>query len=177
MHAVCSRHAPNFADIVFFGLFFPLGVAHQCYHGFIKAVQEGNIQWESRTYPYPGTPITQRFSHSKYLPGKAPIAPFQLRFATGTCKRGVYAASLGIEQHREPSNEGFMLRCLGSSSVGNLQTRGLRCVAWDQAASGTYKQGVYAASLGIEHYCASPSLRQFWPIGAKRGSAKPSALH
>ena len=44
-----------------------LGVAHQCYHGFMKAVQEGNIQWESRTYPYPGTPITQRFSHSKYL--------------------------------------------------------------------------------------------------------------
>ncbi|XP_057243385.1 F-box only protein 42-like isoform X2 [Malurus melanocephalus] len=43
------------------------GVAHQCYHGFIKAVQEGNIQWESRTYPYPGTPITQRFSHSEYL--------------------------------------------------------------------------------------------------------------
>lgn len=40
------------------------GVAHQCYHGFIKAVQEGNIQWESRTYPYPGTPITQRFSHT-----------------------------------------------------------------------------------------------------------------
>ncbi|GAB1289168.1 F-box only protein 42 [Apodemus speciosus] len=40
------------------------GVAHQCYHGFLKAVQEGNIQWESRTYPYPGTPITQRFSHS-----------------------------------------------------------------------------------------------------------------
>ncbi|XP_073457611.1 F-box only protein 42 isoform X1 [Aquarana catesbeiana] len=40
------------------------GVAHQCYHGFIKAVQDGNIQWESRTYPYPGTPITQRFSHS-----------------------------------------------------------------------------------------------------------------
>ncbi|MEJ1273313.1 F-box protein 42 [Cricetulus griseus] len=40
------------------------GVAHQCYHGFMKAVQEGNIQWESRTYPYPGTPITQRFSHS-----------------------------------------------------------------------------------------------------------------
>ncbi|XP_029434152.1 F-box only protein 42 isoform X2 [Rhinatrema bivittatum] len=40
------------------------GVAHQCYYGFIKAVQEGNIQWESRTYPYPGTPITQRFSHS-----------------------------------------------------------------------------------------------------------------
>nr|XP_056720912.1 F-box only protein 42 [Euleptes europaea] len=40
------------------------GVAHQCYHGFIKAVQEGSIQWESRTYPYPGTPITQRFSHS-----------------------------------------------------------------------------------------------------------------
>lgn len=45
-------------------LFLSLGVAHQCYHGFIKAVQEGNIQWESRTYPYPGTPITQRFSHS-----------------------------------------------------------------------------------------------------------------
>ncbi|KAG8142406.1 putative F-box only protein [Naja naja] len=42
------------------------GVAHQCYHGFIKSVQEGNIQWESRTYPYPGTPITQRFSHSEY---------------------------------------------------------------------------------------------------------------
>ncbi|XP_060115220.1 F-box only protein 42 [Heteronotia binoei] len=40
------------------------GVAHQCFHGFIKAIQEGNIQWESRTYPYPGTPITQRFSHS-----------------------------------------------------------------------------------------------------------------
>ncbi|XP_067102340.1 F-box only protein 42 [Osmerus mordax] len=40
------------------------GVAHQCYHGFLKAVQDGNIQWESRTYPYPGTPITQRFSHS-----------------------------------------------------------------------------------------------------------------
>ncbi|XP_029105307.1 F-box only protein 42-like isoform X1 [Scleropages formosus] len=40
------------------------GVAHQCYHGFLKAIQEGNIQWESRTYPYPGTPITQRFSHS-----------------------------------------------------------------------------------------------------------------
>ncbi|XP_076857909.1 F-box only protein 42 [Brachyhypopomus gauderio] len=40
------------------------GVAYQCYHGFLKAVQEGNIQWESRTYPYPGTPITQRFSHS-----------------------------------------------------------------------------------------------------------------
>ncbi|CAN2387985.1 F-box only protein 42 [Pristimantis euphronides] len=40
------------------------GVAHQCYHGFIKAVHDGNIQWESRTYPYPGTPITQRFSHS-----------------------------------------------------------------------------------------------------------------
>ncbi|XP_051977399.1 F-box only protein 42-like [Xyrauchen texanus] len=40
------------------------GVAHQCYHGFLRAVQEGNIQWESRTYPYPGTPITQRFSHS-----------------------------------------------------------------------------------------------------------------
>ncbi|XP_077322758.1 F-box only protein 42-like isoform X2 [Lithobates pipiens] len=39
------------------------GVAHQCYHGFIKAVQDGNIQWESRTYPYPGTPITQRFPH------------------------------------------------------------------------------------------------------------------
>lgn len=32
----------------------------------MKAVQEGNIQWESRTYPYPGTPITQRFSHSKF---------------------------------------------------------------------------------------------------------------
>ncbi|XP_069598155.1 F-box only protein 42 isoform X1 [Ranitomeya imitator] len=40
------------------------GVAHQCYHGFIKAIHDGNIQWESRTYPYPGTPITQRFSHS-----------------------------------------------------------------------------------------------------------------
>ncbi|KAM9799195.1 F-box only protein 42 isoform 1-T1 [Syngnathus typhle] len=40
------------------------GVAYQCYHGFMRAVQEGNIQWESRTYPYPGTPITQRFSHS-----------------------------------------------------------------------------------------------------------------
>ncbi|KAK7126291.1 hypothetical protein R3I94_017690 [Phoxinus phoxinus] len=40
------------------------GVAYQCYHGFLRAVQEGNIQWESRTYPYPGTPITQRFSHS-----------------------------------------------------------------------------------------------------------------
>ncbi|XP_078095089.1 F-box only protein 42 isoform X2 [Mustelus asterias] len=40
------------------------GVAHQCYYGFIKAVQGGFIQWESRTYPYPGTPITQRFSHS-----------------------------------------------------------------------------------------------------------------
>ncbi|XP_062046487.1 F-box only protein 42 isoform X2 [Lepus europaeus] len=40
------------------------GVAHQCYHGFMRAVQEGSIQWESRTYPYPGTPITQRFSHS-----------------------------------------------------------------------------------------------------------------
>lgn len=40
------------------------GVAHQCYHGFLRAIQEGNIQWESRTYPYPGTPITQRFSHS-----------------------------------------------------------------------------------------------------------------
>lgn len=40
------------------------GVAHQCYHGFLKAIQDGNIQWESRTYPYPGTPITQRFSHS-----------------------------------------------------------------------------------------------------------------
>ncbi|XP_014344012.1 F-box only protein 42 isoform X2 [Latimeria chalumnae] len=47
------------------------GVAHQCYHGFIKAVQEGNIQWESRTYPYPGTPITQRFSHSSYPSPKA----------------------------------------------------------------------------------------------------------
>ena len=42
-----------------------VGVAYQCYHGFLRAVQEGNIQWESRTYPYPGTPITQRFSHSK----------------------------------------------------------------------------------------------------------------
>lgn len=42
-----------------------LGVAYQCYHGFLRAVQEGNIQWESRTYPYPGTPITQRFSHSQ----------------------------------------------------------------------------------------------------------------
>ncbi|MEQ2197843.1 F-box only protein 42, partial [Xenoophorus captivus] len=41
------------------------GVAYQCYHGFLRAVQEGNIQWESRTYPYPGTPITQRFSHSQ----------------------------------------------------------------------------------------------------------------
>ncbi|XP_061641552.1 F-box only protein 42 isoform X2 [Phyllopteryx taeniolatus] len=40
------------------------GVAYQCYHGFMRAVQDGNIQWESRTYPYPGTPITQRFSHS-----------------------------------------------------------------------------------------------------------------
>ncbi|XP_055073329.2 F-box only protein 42 isoform X1 [Misgurnus anguillicaudatus] len=40
------------------------GVAYQCYHGFLRAVQDGNIQWESRTYPYPGTPITQRFSHS-----------------------------------------------------------------------------------------------------------------
>ncbi|XP_032824252.1 F-box only protein 42 [Petromyzon marinus] len=40
------------------------GVARQCYHGFIRAVQDGRIQWESRTYPYPGTPITQRFSHS-----------------------------------------------------------------------------------------------------------------
>ena len=47
-------------------LIFLLGVAHQCYHGFLRAVQEGNIQWESRTYPYPGTPITQRFSHSQY---------------------------------------------------------------------------------------------------------------
>ncbi|XP_060056854.1 F-box only protein 42 isoform X2 [Erinaceus europaeus] len=47
------------------------GVAHQCYHGFIKAVQEGNIQWESRTYPYPGTPITQRFSHRSYPSPKA----------------------------------------------------------------------------------------------------------
>ncbi|XP_063001280.1 F-box only protein 42 isoform X2 [Elgaria multicarinata webbii] len=47
------------------------GVAHQCYHGFIKAVQEGNVQWESRTYPYPGTPITQRFSHSSYPSPKA----------------------------------------------------------------------------------------------------------
>lgn len=46
-------------------LFYP-GVAYQCYHGFMRAVQEGNIQWESRTYPYPGTPITQRFSHSQY---------------------------------------------------------------------------------------------------------------
>lgn len=44
-----------------------LGVAYQCYHGFLRAVQEGNIQWESRTYPYPGTPITQRFSHSQYM--------------------------------------------------------------------------------------------------------------
>lgn len=43
------------------------GVAYQCYHGFLRAVQEGNIQWESRTYPYPGTPITQRFSHSQYI--------------------------------------------------------------------------------------------------------------
>lgn len=43
------------------------GVAYQCYHGFLRAVQEGNIQWESRTYPYPGTPITQRFSHSQYM--------------------------------------------------------------------------------------------------------------
>uniref|UniRef100_A0A4W5QMX6 F-box protein 42 n=1 Tax=Hucho hucho TaxID=62062 RepID=A0A4W5QMX6_9TELE len=40
------------------------GVAYQCYHGFLRAVQDGYIQWESRTYPYPGTPITQRFSHS-----------------------------------------------------------------------------------------------------------------
>ncbi|XP_023686023.2 F-box only protein 42-like [Paramormyrops kingsleyae] len=40
------------------------GVAYQCYHGFLRAVQEGCIQWESRTFPYPGTPITQRFSHS-----------------------------------------------------------------------------------------------------------------
>lgn len=53
-----------------------LGVAHQCYHGFMKAVQEGNIQWESRTYPYPGTPITQRFSHSEYLL-RAPVSPCQ----------------------------------------------------------------------------------------------------
>lgn len=54
-------------------------MAYQCYHGFLRAVQEGNIQWESRTYPYPGTPITQRFSHSQYLllcnctRGKKPI--------------------------------------------------------------------------------------------------------
>ncbi|XP_041900925.1 F-box only protein 42-like [Corvus kubaryi] len=57
------------------------GVAHQCYHGFIKAVQEGNIQWESRTYPYPGTPITQRFSHSEYplgiLAGAASLGVWQ----------------------------------------------------------------------------------------------------
>jgi hypothetical protein len=39
----------------------------------MKAVQEGNIQWESRTYPYPGTPITQRFSHSKYCMKADPI--------------------------------------------------------------------------------------------------------
>lgn len=58
----CCRCVPRFADCVVLSP----GVAHQCYHGFIKAVQEGNIQWESRTYPYPGTPITQRFSHSEY---------------------------------------------------------------------------------------------------------------
>uniref|UniRef100_A0A8C4NI08 F-box protein 42 n=2 Tax=Eptatretus burgeri TaxID=7764 RepID=A0A8C4NI08_EPTBU len=40
------------------------GVAWQCYTGFIRAIKEGSIHWESRTYPYPGTPITQRFSHS-----------------------------------------------------------------------------------------------------------------
>ncbi|XP_062842461.1 F-box only protein 42 [Trichomycterus rosablanca] len=40
------------------------GVAYQCYHGFLRAIQEGNIQWQSRTFPYPGTPISQRFSHS-----------------------------------------------------------------------------------------------------------------
>ncbi|KAL4658521.1 F-box only protein 42-like [Arapaima gigas] len=42
----------------------PLYSLHVCYHGFLRAIQEGSIQWESRTYPYPGTPITQRFSHS-----------------------------------------------------------------------------------------------------------------
>lgn len=57
-----AQFVPGFADSVVLSP----GVAHQCYHGFIKAVQEGNIQWESRTYPYPGTPITQRFSHSEY---------------------------------------------------------------------------------------------------------------
>ncbi|XP_010071334.1 PREDICTED: F-box only protein 42-like [Pterocles gutturalis] len=55
------------------------GVAHQCYHGFIKAVQEGNIQWESRTYPYPGTPITQRFSHNPF--GSERCVPFDRNFA------------------------------------------------------------------------------------------------
>lgn len=67
-HAACAtvraRFVPSVPQILL-TCCFSLGVAHQCYHGFIKAVQEGNIQWESRTYPYPGTPITQRFSHSK----------------------------------------------------------------------------------------------------------------
>lgn len=67
-HAACAtvqaRFVPDMPQILLTSCF-SLGVAHQCYHGFIKAVQEGNIQWESRTYPYPGTPITQRFSHSK----------------------------------------------------------------------------------------------------------------
>lgn len=53
--------------LLFTNVLSELGVAYQCYHGFLRAVQEGNIQWESRTYPYPGTPITQRFSHSQYM--------------------------------------------------------------------------------------------------------------
>lgn len=61
---VQTHFVPNMPQILLTSCL-SLGVAHQCYHGFIKAVQEGNIQWESRTYPYPGTPITQRFSHSK----------------------------------------------------------------------------------------------------------------
>ena len=54
-------------SLLFTYILLEIGVAYQCYHGFLRAVQEGNIQWESRTYPYPGTPITQRFSHSQYM--------------------------------------------------------------------------------------------------------------
>lgn len=69
-----------------------------------------------------------------------------------TCREKLRSPLSSSDLQREPANEGFTLRSLGSSSIGNLQMRGLCCVAWDRAALGTFKQGVYAALLGIKQH-------------------------
>lgn len=104
-----AQFVPRFADSVVLSP----GVAHQCYHGFIKAVQEGNIQWESRTYPYPGTPITQRFSHSEY-----PWNPNRSCLRQGLAVPHVPIAT-GVQTHSW-ANTQHKSRDLGATGHGGL---------------------------------------------------------